>query len=143
MRRTLTLIVLWALAGTALAIDTLPPLADPELQARYEKLADELRCLVCQNQTIGDSNAELAVDLRGQVRRMLEEGASDQEILDYMVARYGNFVRYRPPLEPATAALWVGPVLLMLTGAGVAAAVILRRSRLPLEDDLPPEQAES
>ena len=110
------LLLLWLLIGVqALAIDA-EQIEDPVLQARYEIITEELRCLVCQNQTIADSNAELAVDLRRQVRKMLEEGASDDDIRDYMSSRYGDFVLYKPPLSSRTAALWFGPVLLLIIG---------------------------
>jgi cytochrome c-type biogenesis protein CcmH len=86
---------------------------DPVLAARYEALTRELRCLVCQNQTIADSNATLAVDLRREVREQLERGASDAEIVAFMTARYGDYVLYRPPLTATTVLLWAGPFLLL------------------------------
>jgi cytochrome c-type biogenesis protein CcmH len=91
-----------------------PVAEDPALEKKVITLSNELRCLVCQNQTIADSNAELAVDLRNQVRKQLSEGKSDREILDYMVQRYGEFVLYRPPLNYKTVLLWAGPFLLLL-----------------------------
>lgn len=112
-----------ALCVCASAIDP-DVIEDAELQARYEKITEELRCLVCQNQTIADSNAELAVDLRRQVRKMLEEGASDDDIRVYMSDRYGDFVLYKPPLTSRTAALWFGPVLLLIVGLIVMARVV-------------------
>ena len=96
-------------------------------------ISAELRCLVCQNQTIADSHAELAVDLRNQVRDMLRKGQSQDDIVSYMTARYGDFVLYRPPLKQSTALLWFGPLALLL-GALVALVVALRRrSRLPAD----------
>ena len=91
-----------------------PVAEDPVLEKKVITLSNELRCLVCQNQTIADSNAELAVDLRNQVRKQLSEGKSDREILDYMVERYGEFVLYRPPFNYKTILLWAGPFLLLL-----------------------------
>ena len=91
-------------------------LADPKQQESYDTLTKELRCLVCQNQTIADSNAELAADLRRQVYEMLEKGKSRDEIVQFMTDRYGDFVLYRPPFNAATLMLWVGPFLLMLLG---------------------------
>jgi cytochrome c-type biogenesis protein CcmH len=90
-------------------------------------LSNELRCLVCQNQTIADSNAPLAEDLRNQVREKMRQGASDSEIVDFMVARYGDFVLYRPPFKATTFLLWFGPLLLLLAGALVLLRRLLRR----------------
>ncbi len=99
--------------------------ADPALEKRVTGLAHELRCLVCQNQTIADSNAPLAVDLRNQIREQLQQGASEQDVIDFMVARYGDFVLYRPPLKVTTIALWAGPFLLLALGI----VVLVRRLR--------------
>jgi cytochrome c-type biogenesis protein CcmH len=101
--------------GAILSAQEARPVAeDPALEKKVITLSNELRCLVCQNQTIADSNAELAVDLRNQVRKQLSEGKSDREILDYMVQRYGEFVLYRPPFNYKTILLWAGPFLLLL-----------------------------
>ena len=94
------------------------------------RIATELRCLVCQNQTIADSHAELAVDLRNQVKEMLKRGDSDQMIIDYMTARYGDFVLYRPPLKGTTLILWFGPAVLLLGGLVTLYVVLRRRNRL-------------
>ncbi len=101
-------------------------------------IAAELRCLVCQNQTIADSHAELAIDLRNQVRDMLRKGQSREQIVEYMTARYGDFVLYRPPLKQTTALLWFGPGLLLLGGIVTLVVVLRRRARLP-EDQFEPE----
>jgi cytochrome c-type biogenesis protein CcmH len=106
---------------------------DPALEARVMRLAHELRCLVCQNQTIADSNAELAVDLRRLIREQLTAGRSDREVLDFMAARYGDFVLYRPPLKPTTALLWAGPAVLVAAGAVALVFTLRRRARLPPE----------
>jgi cytochrome c-type biogenesis protein CcmH len=110
-----------------------PVAEDPALEARVVKIAAELRCLVCQNQTIADSSAGLAIDLRNQVREMLRNGQSDREILDYMTARYGDFVLYRPPVKATTVILWFGPAILLLGGAVMLIVVLRRRSKMPPE----------
>jgi cytochrome c-type biogenesis protein CcmH len=89
---------------------------NPEQENSYNELIDELRCLVCQNQTIADSNAALAKDLRRQVHEMLQKGKTRQDIVDYMLSRYGDFVLYRPPLKPKTILLWVGPFIFLILG---------------------------
>ena len=99
-----------------------------ELEARYKKLTNELRCLVCQNQNIADSNAGLAKTLREETFRMINEGASDKEIIQFMVTRYGDFVLYKPPLKPETFLLWSGPFVLLL-GAFFVVLMIIRRNR--------------
>lgn len=109
------LMALLLLATQVFAIDD-HQLANPEQQKAYEQLISELRCLVCQNQTIQDSNAELAADLRRQVFEMLEKGQSKDEIVQFMTDRYGDFVLYNPPLKTKTALLWLGPVAFLLTG---------------------------
>lgn len=133
------LLLACALAPAAgLAADAVPTEMDPVKAARAVKLAEKLRCLVCQNQTIADSNAELANDLRGQIREQIAAGRSDDEILDYMVTRYGDFVLYQPPLKATTLLLWAGPALLVILGA-VVLFRNLRRTR-PTEAPLSDEQ---
>lgn len=104
--------------------------ADPALEARMLAVTSELRCLVCQNQTIADSHSGLAEDLRREVREQLRRGASDEDIRRYMTERYGDFVLYRPPLKPATALLWTGPGLLLAGALGTLAWTLRRRARL-------------
>jgi cytochrome c-type biogenesis protein CcmH len=118
----------------AFAIDTAPAFTDPAQQARYERVIRELRCLVCRSETIADSNATLAADLRRQVREMMAAGKSDQEIFQHMVDRYGDYVLYKPPLTARTWVLWGGPILLLVAGGAVAAFVIARKSQLPDTD---------
>ena len=122
-------------AGTAnvSAAEAPPAAADPVLEAQVVKLSAELRCLVCQNQTIADSNAPLAVDLRNQVRDMLRRGDRPEQVIEFMTARYGDFVLYRPPVKGTTFLLWFGPAAL-LVGATLTLLIILRRrSKLPAE----------
>jgi len=117
------------LLGPAFANDAAPLAADPALEARMTRIASELRCLVCQNQTIADSNADLAVDLRRQVREMLRKGDDDAKIIQYMTDRYGDFVLYRPPVKATTLLLWFGPAAMLLLGFGALAVVLRRRAR--------------
>ncbi|MDH4151011.1 MAG: cytochrome c-type biogenesis protein CcmH [Betaproteobacteria bacterium] len=129
--------MLLATAIPAWASEAQPTAADVVLEKRVMTLAEELRCLVCQNQTIADSHAPLAVDLRNQVREKLSAGMSEREIIDYMVARYGDFVLYRPPIKATTMLLWFGPPLLLLLGLWLFARTIFRRRAIaaPLSPD--------
>jgi cytochrome c-type biogenesis protein CcmH len=102
-----------------------------EIDQRVKNLAHELRCLVCQNQTIADSNAPLAVDLRNQIREQLAAGKSERDVVDFMVARYGDFVLYRPPFKAATLALWLGPFALLGLGAWIFWRRVARRRAAP------------
>lgn len=141
MMVTLTLALAGAWSLPATAKDAAPAVEDPVLEARVLRISAELRCLVCQNQTIADSHADLAIDLRRQVREMLVRGDSERQILDYMTARYGDFVLYRPPLKSTTAVLWFAPALLLIGGVVVLVIVIRRRNRLAadrFEPDLDP-----
>jgi cytochrome c-type biogenesis protein CcmH len=133
IRWTLALwLALFAL--TAAAIDTEQDLPTPELQQRYERLINELRCLVCQNNSIADSNAGLAADLRREVHSLLLAGKSDAEILKFMTDRYGDFVLYRPPFVPRTWLLWLAPALLLVLGAFIAYRIVRSRARLAAAD---------
>jgi cytochrome c-type biogenesis protein CcmH len=114
----------------ASAKEAAPAADDPVLEARMLRIASELRCLVCQNQTIADSHADLAQDLRRQVREMLQRGDTDQQITDFMTARYGDFVLYRPPLRATTAFLWFGPGMLLVGGLAGLVWVLRKRSRM-------------
>ncbi len=128
-------IALFAPGALLSAQEARPVAEDPVLEKKVITLSNELRCLVCQNQTIADSNAELAVDLRNQVRKQLSEGKSDREILDYMVQRYGEFVLYRPPLSYKTILLWAGPFALLLIAMFILLQQIrLRHKRLATEE---------
>jgi cytochrome c-type biogenesis protein CcmH len=127
--RALALALLLVVPLGASAIDVEPAFSDPAMQDRYERLTRELRCLVCQNQTIADSNAGLAQDLRREVRELMEQGRTDGEIQEFLTARYGDFVLYNPPVKPRTYLLWAAPGLLVALGLGMAVTVILRRAR--------------
>jgi cytochrome c-type biogenesis protein CcmH len=123
--RTPALLLAALLAAPLAAQEAAPAAADPVLEKRVTALAEELRCLVCQNQTLAESNAPLAEDLRNQLREKMREGKSDREVVDFLVERYGDFVLYRPPLKATTVLLWFGPLLLLAAGF----AVLLRRVR--------------
>ncbi|HLT92512.1 MAG TPA: cytochrome c-type biogenesis protein [Woeseiaceae bacterium] len=121
------------LPAAAFAIDG-ERLDDPELQARYERIITEVRCLQCLNQSIKDSDAFLASDLRREIRRLLTEGKSDEEIYDFVATRYGEFALYRPRFSGKTLLLWAGPLLLFVVGAFVAFRIVRGRMSLPIED---------
>tara|TARA_R110000782_G_scaffold39515_1_gene91690 strand:- start:466 stop:900 length:435 start_codon:yes stop_codon:yes gene_type:complete len=123
-------------ASTAIAIDTDKGFDDPELQARYTRLIAEVRCVTCQNQSIKDSNAFIAADLRREIRRLISEGKSDAEIADFLVTRYGDFVLYRPRLSGKTLLLWIAPFLLFLIGSIAIVRVVRFRMNQPIDDDL-------
>ena len=130
IRRQACAAVLALIAFVASAREALPLDADPLLEARVMQVAEELRCLVCQNETIAASHADLAVDLRKQIARKLKAGQSKQEIVDFMVARYGDFVLYRPALTTRTLLLWFGPFVLLLVAGTILAVNIRRRRRI-------------
>ena len=124
---SLTLLpVLCIVSFLSLAQEAPPAAEDPILEKRVQRLSEELRCLVCQNQSLADSNADLAVDLRNQVRELMQQGQTDAQIREFMVARYGDFVLYNPPVKSATLLLWLGPFVLLAV-AGVALVTYLRR----------------
>lgn len=142
MNKILILVVSLMLPLAVAAIDTGQAFDDPELQARYEKIITEVRCLKCQNQTIKDSNAFLAADLRREIRRMLAEGMTDAQIYDFLVVRYGEFALYRPRMSGKTLVLWIAPGLFILLGAIVAIRVVRARMSMPIDDEeLEPDQA--
>lgn len=143
MRRLVVLVLLLAVAVTASAKEAAPMAMDPELEKRVNEISAELRCLVCQNQTIADSHAELAIDLKNQVRDMVRQGQTQDEIVEYMVHRYGDFVLYRPPVKPTTYLLWVGPFLLLLIGVSLLVMNLRRRRTLIVNDEAPLSAEES
>jgi cytochrome c-type biogenesis protein CcmH len=134
MQKIMLPFVLLMIAPLALAIDTGRAFDDPELQARYEEIISEVRCLQCQNESLKDSNAFLAVDLRREIRRLLSEGKTNADIYDFLVQRYGEFALYRPRMSGKTMFLWLAPLLLLLTGAVVAVRVVRGRMALPVDD---------
>ena len=119
-------------------VDANGQLEDHALQARFESITHDLRCLVCQNESIADSNVELAADLRRQVREMLLAGNSDDAIFGFMTDRYGEFVRFKPPLEPKTLLIWGAPFIMLLLGGAIIFRVARQRSRMPLDDEPAP-----
>jgi cytochrome c-type biogenesis protein CcmH len=129
-------LLLLAMLAPALAREAAPAAADPVAEARLMALSSELRCLVCQNQTIADSNAELAVDLRNEIREKIQTGMSDAEIKEFMVSRYGDFVLYRPPVKNTTLILWVGPFLLLAVGGSVLYFNLKRRRKNVVDPEL-------
>lgn len=136
MKRVLVLGVALLISLTAAAIDTGDAFEDPEMQARYENIISEVRCLVCQNQTIKDSNVFLAADLRREIRRMMTEGMTDTEIADFLVARYGDFVLYNPRKSGRTLILWIMPAILFGVGGIVLVRVVRDRMQMPIDDDV-------
>lgn len=133
MMRPAWIVAAMLLAGNAQGVDP-QRLEDPALQQRYEQLTHQLRCLVCQNETIADSNAMLAADLRREVRELLMSGKTDADIRAFLTERYGDFVLYLPPVTPRTWLLWAAPVLLLLGGAAIAAMIVRRRMRTARAD---------
>jgi len=135
MTRTAMILCCLLWVGTGWAIDPEPAFDDPVREAEYQALVREVRCLVCQNQTIADSNAPLAADLRREIREMMGGGATQAEVVEFLVARYGDFVLYRPPVKPTTWALWGAPLFLLGIGGLVFARVLRTRMRQPLGED--------
>jgi cytochrome c-type biogenesis protein CcmH len=141
----LLIVLLFCLLPLAAQAKEAAPLAeDPVLEKKVNDITSELRCLVCQNQTIADSHAELAIDLKNQVREMVKAGQTQDQVVDYMVQRYGDFVRYRPPVKPETYLLWTGPFLLLGLGIVVLVFNLNKRRRMIADDDqsLTPEENE-
>ena len=131
MRALALILMLLGAAGAALAVEPGERLADPAQEARARALGSELRCLVCQNQSIDESNADLAHDLRVLIRERISVGDSDPQVLQFMVSRYGDFILLRPPVKPATYVLWASPFAVLLLGAAAAALYYRRRRRAP------------
>ena len=142
--RNLVLLIILCLSPIAGAVDSGQRFEDPAEQARYERLIRDLRCLMCQNESIADSNATLAIDLRREVHDLIAKGRSDAEIRTFLTDRYGDFVLYRPPLRPRTWLLWSAPVLFLLGGLGLVGMIVARRARAARADpgslDEEPEQ---
>ncbi len=136
----LSLLALLAFAGTVLAQAARPLAEDEAVERRLNAIAEELRCLVCQNESLAGSRADLAQDLRRQIREQIKAGRSDDQILAYMTDRYGDFIRYRPPLKGTTAALWAGPFVLLAAAAGGLAWYVRRRRTRVVAAALSPEE---
>lgn len=132
-RLSLVILLSMCMAEVAWCIDSAPAFNDPELQQRYVTLTQELRCLVCQNETIADSQATLAADLRHELRDQIASGKSDEEILKFLTDRYGAFVLYKPPFDSRTWILWLSPAILLLGGLFIAVRIIMRRAKLAAE----------
>ena len=131
----LLLCLLAALAGPSHAREAAAMAEDEQVEKRLVAISEEMRCLVCQNESLAGSHADLAQDLRREIREMIKQGKSDSEIMEFMVSRYGDFVRYRPPLKGTTLFLWFGPLLLLV--AGVASLIIYLRRRAARVTDTP------
>jgi cytochrome c-type biogenesis protein CcmH len=142
MARQFLLVLLAALlwSGFAAAKEAQPAAKDPAIEQRMKNLTSTLRCLVCQNETLLDSNAQLAGDLRNEIREKMEKGMSDDEIRKFLVARYGDFVLYDPPFKASTYLLWVGPFVLLVVGIGVLVVTLRRRQKMNAEPE--PDSAE-
>lgn len=136
----LFLILLVATASFAIAKDAQPLAEDPKLEERVMAVSRELRCLVCQNETLADSRADLAVDLRNQIREQMKAGKSDKEVIAFVTARYGDFVLYRPPIRPSTYLLWFGPFILLLAGLVLLFRYVRRRRELIVDTPLTPDE---
>jgi cytochrome c-type biogenesis protein CcmH len=128
--------------GACWAADAPTTATDPALEARVNRLSAELRCLVCQNQSLADSHADLAIDLKNQVREQLQAGRSEQDVIRYMTERYGDFVLYRPPVKATTVLLWAGPLVLLLLGGVALWRSLGRSNRLEGPQPLSPEEAQ-
>jgi cytochrome c-type biogenesis protein CcmH len=135
MRWLTVLLFVWLVP--AAAIDPTEPLPDAEQQALYEQITAETRCLVCQNQTIADSTAPLAADLRREIRKKVAAGQSEEEIKNFLVERYGDFILYKPLFRSWNIVLWLGPPLLVVIGFFALRNIVARRSQLPINEDAP------
>jgi cytochrome c-type biogenesis protein CcmH len=142
MKRLLALLLMALAVGAASAKEAAPLAADPVVEQRMIDISEEMRCLVCQNESLAASRADLAVDLRRELRELIKQGKTDAEIRDYMVARYGDFVLYRPRVSPKTYLLWAGPFVLMIAGVVILLVYMRRRNRaVAAEEQLTEEEA--
>jgi cytochrome c-type biogenesis protein CcmH len=139
--RALLAVAVLGWSALAFAVDNTPPLADPAMQQRYVALINEFRCMQCQNEALADSNVSLAADLRLEVHDLILKGKSDDEIRDFLVARYGEFILFRPRMNLHNAWLWAAPGVLVLAGLLVALRIMRTRSRLPITDEDAPDNA--
>ena len=139
-RLAISLLLLLSMVCSAVAQEARPMAEDPVLEERLMNLSRELRCLVCQNETLADSRADLAVDLRNEIREQMKAGKTDQEIIAFLTARYGDFVLYRPPVKATTYFLWFGPFLLLLGGLFLLFRYLKQRRQLITEQPLSADQ---
>ena len=140
MKRWIPVLLLTLVTSTVSAREAAPLAPDEATEKRLVAISSELRCLVCQNESLSGSHAELANDLRREIRTLITDGKSDNEIMDFMVSRYGDFVRYRPPLKATTLLLWFGPGLLLVGGLGALVLYLRRRDKALVEAPLSPEE---
>lgn len=140
MKRLLTCFLMLLALGTALGKEAIPMAEDPVVEQRLIAISEELRCLVCQNESLAGSRADLALDLRRELRELIKQGQSDEQIKEFMVSRYGDFVLYRPPVKPTTWVLWLGPFGLMLAGVAALVVYLRRRSREVADDTMTDEE---
>ena len=143
MNRLIVMLCSALISCSVLAIDTGRAFEDDELQARYEEIIAEVRCVQCQNQTIKDSNVQIASDLRREIRRLIGEGKTDAEVYDFLVQRYGEFVLYRPPMSGFTLFLWLAPGALVLVGGFVVVRIVRKRMSMPVDFDDDADQVTS
>ena len=143
MNRFIVMFFSTLVSFSVFAIDTGRAFEDDELQARYEEIISEVRCVQCQNQTIKDSNVQIASDLRREIRRLIGEGKSNAEVYDFLVQRYGEFVLYRPPMSGFTLLLWLAPGVFLLVGGIVVFRVVKKRMSMPIDIDDDAEQVAS
>jgi cytochrome c-type biogenesis protein CcmH len=141
MKRLACLLLLALAMATGFAKDAAPLAEDPAVEARLIAISEEMRCLVCQNESLAGSRSDLANDLRRELRTLIKAGKTDAEIREFMVARYGDFVLYRPPVKPTTWLLWAGPFLLMITAVVVLLVYLRRRNRAVGDEVLPDEES--
>jgi cytochrome c-type biogenesis protein CcmH len=141
MKRLACLLLLALAMATGFAKDAAPLAEDPVVEARLIAISEEMRCLVCQNESLAGSRSELANDLRRELRTLIKAGKTDAEIREFMVARYGDFVLYRPPVKPTTWLLWAGPFVLMITGVVVLLVYLRRRNRAVGDEVLTDEES--
>jgi cytochrome c-type biogenesis protein CcmH len=141
MKRLACLLLLALAMATGFAKDAAPLAEDPVVEARLIAISEEMRCLVCQNESLAGSRSDLANDLRRELRTLIKAGKTDAEIREFMVARYGDFVLYRPPVKPTTWLLWAGPFLLMITGVVVLLVYLRRRNRAVGDEVLTDEES--
>jgi cytochrome c-type biogenesis protein CcmH len=129
VKRFITCFLILLALGSALGKEAIPMAEDPVVEQRLIAISEELRCLVCQNESLAGSRADLALDLRRELRALIKQGQTDEQIKEFMVSRYGDFVLYRPPVKPTTWVLWLGPFVLMLAGVAALVVYLRRRSR--------------